>query len=189
MGRRRTAALSLLAGTNLHQTLPRIEGSWDVCMRAALEQHGGQLEVRLTLPDLVPLPLRLRKAAMTPLPYNYLHKEIRLVRDFDFTLPPELIAQAPSPERSGARLLCLTRGSGAMTHALVSELPQLLASGDVLVVNDTRVFPARLLGRRVPSGGAVECLLMQRVDPPATGIAGAPDAVNPTDRASSSVCR
>ena len=58
-------------------------------MRAALEQHGGQLEVRLTLPDLVPLPLRLRKAVMTPLPYNYLHKEIRLVRDFDLRMARE----------------------------------------------------------------------------------------------------
>ncbi len=78
-----TAAVSLLAGMNLHENLPRIEGCWDVCMRTALERHGGQLEVRLALPDLVPLPLRLRKAVLAPLKYNYLHKEIRLVRDFD----------------------------------------------------------------------------------------------------------
>jgi len=84
-----TAAVSLLAGMNLHQNLPRIEGSWDVCMRDALELHGGQLEVRLTLPDLVPLPLRLRKAVMTPLTYSYLHKEIRLVRDFDLRMARE----------------------------------------------------------------------------------------------------
>jgi hypothetical protein len=84
-----TAAVSLLAGMNLHQNLPRIEGSWAVCMRAALEQHGGQLEIRLALPDLVPLPLRLRKAVMTPLPYGYLHKEIRLVRDFDLRMARE----------------------------------------------------------------------------------------------------
>src|SRR5262249_35135017 len=55
-----TAAISLLAGMNVHQDLPRIEGCWDICMRAALELHGGKLEVRLVLPDLVPLPLRLR---------------------------------------------------------------------------------------------------------------------------------
>ncbi len=84
-----TAAVSLLAGMNLHQNLPRIEGCWDICMRAALEHHGGQLEVRLALPDLVPLPLRLRKAVMTPLTYSYLHKEIRLVRDFDLRMARE----------------------------------------------------------------------------------------------------
>ena len=55
-------------------------------MRAALERHGGKLEVRLELPDLVPLPLRLRKAVLTPLSYSYLHQEIRLVRDFDLRL-------------------------------------------------------------------------------------------------------
>jgi hypothetical protein len=84
-----TAAVSLLAGMNLHENLPRIEGCWDVCMRAALERHGGKLEVRLVLPDLVPLPLRLRKAALTPLSYTYLHKEIRLVRDFDLRMARE----------------------------------------------------------------------------------------------------
>jgi hypothetical protein len=78
-----TAAVSLLAGMNLHENLPRIEGCWDVCMRSALERHGGKLEVRLEIPDLVPLPLRLRKAVLAPLKYSYLHKEIRLVRDFD----------------------------------------------------------------------------------------------------------
>jgi hypothetical protein len=78
-----TAAVSLLAGMNLHDNLPRIEGCWDVCMRTALQRHGGKLEVRLVLPDLVPLPLRLRKAVLAPLKYNYLHREIRLIRDFD----------------------------------------------------------------------------------------------------------
>lgn len=84
-----TAAVSLLAGMNLHENLPRIEGCWDVCMRAALERHGGKLEVRLVLPDLVPLPLRLRKAVLTPLSYSYLHKEIRLIRDFDLRMARE----------------------------------------------------------------------------------------------------
>lgn len=84
-----TAAVSLLAGMNVHQNLPRIENCWDLCLRTALERHGGQLEVRLVLPDLVPLPLRLRKAVMTPLPYSYLHKEIRLVRDFDLRMARE----------------------------------------------------------------------------------------------------
>jgi hypothetical protein len=84
-----TEAVSLLAGINLHQNLPKIEGCWGVCMIAALEHHGGKLEVRLALPDLVPLPLRLRKAALTPLAYSYLHKELRLVRDFDLRLASE----------------------------------------------------------------------------------------------------
>lgn len=84
-----TAAVSLLAGMNLHEHLPRVEGSWDLCMLNALERHGGKLEVRLVLPDLVPLPLRLRKALLAPLAYTYLHRELRLVRDFDLRMARE----------------------------------------------------------------------------------------------------
>jgi S-adenosylmethionine:tRNA ribosyltransferase-isomerase len=83
------------------------------------------------------------------------------VRDFDFDLPPELIAQEPPASRGGARLLHLGRDSGSIAHTHVSVLPDLLRAGDLVVVNNTRVFPARLLGRRVPSGGAVECLLIR----------------------------
>src|SRR5471030_705847 len=82
------------------------------------------------------------------------------VRDFDFDLPPELIAQEPPASRGDARLLHLGRESGSIAHAQVSALPDLLRAGDLVVVNNTRVFPARLLGHRVPSGGAVECLLV-----------------------------
>src|SRR5262249_19074775 len=85
------------------------------------------------------------------------------VRDFDFDLPLELIAQEPPPDRGGARLLHLDRASGAIHHSRISALPDLLHAGDLVVVNDTRVFPARLIGRRVPSGGAVECLLVGRL--------------------------
>jgi S-adenosylmethionine:tRNA ribosyltransferase-isomerase len=85
------------------------------------------------------------------------------VRNFDFDLPPELIAQEPPPERAAARLLCLDRSTRSLNHTHVTALPNLLRPGDLLVVNDTRVFPARLLGRRVPSGGAVECLLIRSV--------------------------
>ena len=85
------------------------------------------------------------------------------ISDFDYHLPPELIAQAPHPRRDQARLLRLDRRSGQSTHQRVADLPALLAPGDVLVVNDTRVYPARLLGRRDPSGGRVECLLLARV--------------------------
>jgi S-adenosylmethionine:tRNA ribosyltransferase-isomerase len=87
------------------------------------------------------------------------------VREFDFELPPELIAQEPAAERGAARLLHLPRRGGPIAHTTVSALPELLAPGDLLVVNNTRVFPARLLGHRVPSGGAVECLLIGRLEP------------------------
>src|SRR5216683_437799 len=85
------------------------------------------------------------------------------VREFDFDLPSELIAQEPPTARAGARLLCLGRASGSLTHTHVTALPDLLLPGDLVVVNNTRVFPARLLGRRAPSGGAVECLLIRPV--------------------------
>jgi S-adenosylmethionine:tRNA ribosyltransferase-isomerase len=87
------------------------------------------------------------------------------VHDFDFDLPADLIAQEPALERGSGRLLVLGRNTGRIDHCMVGDLPALLRSGDVLVVNNTRVFPARLLGRRVPSGGVVECLLISRVSP------------------------
>jgi S-adenosylmethionine:tRNA ribosyltransferase-isomerase len=83
------------------------------------------------------------------------------VREFDFDLPADLIAQEPPPDRGASRLLYLDRTSGALTHTRVTALPDLLRAGDLVVVNNTRVFPARLIGRRVPSGGAVECLLVR----------------------------
>ena len=84
---------------------------------------------------------------------------------FDFHLPPERIAQEPSADRESARLLVLNRTSGAIVaHSSMRALPDFLRRGDLLVVNDTRVFPARLLGRRDPSGGAVECLLIRRLE-------------------------
>jgi len=61
-------------------------------------------------------------------------------------------------------MLLLDRATGAVSHRMVAELPECLEPGDVLVINNTRVFPARLLGRRVPSGGAVECLLVGRAE-------------------------
>lgn len=86
-----------------------------------------------------------------------------LVSDFDFDLPPDLIAQEAPPERGASRLLHLDRQTGGTAHRRMAELPELLSPGDLLVVNNTRVFPARLLGRREPSGGAVECLLVTRL--------------------------
>ncbi|MGH9382685.1 MAG: tRNA preQ1(34) S-adenosylmethionine ribosyltransferase-isomerase QueA [Vicinamibacterales bacterium] len=80
--------------------------------------------------------------------------------DFDFVLPPELIAQQPPAERGQSRLLILNRSTGAVSHRQFADLPLLLDSSDAMVVNDTRVFPARLIGRRLPGGGAGECLLV-----------------------------
>jgi S-adenosylmethionine:tRNA ribosyltransferase-isomerase len=88
--------------------------------------------------------------------------KIMQVRDFDFDLPADLIAQEPAADRSSSRLLHLSRSTGATAHGRFADLPELLTPGDLLVVNNTRVFPARLLGRRVPTGGAVECLLIRR---------------------------
>lgn len=85
------------------------------------------------------------------------------VADFDFELPPELIAQEPPAVRGTSRLLVLDRRTGAIAHRQIDALPELLRPGDLLVVNNTRVFPARLLGHRVPSGGRVECLLVARL--------------------------
>jgi S-adenosylmethionine:tRNA ribosyltransferase-isomerase len=87
------------------------------------------------------------------------------VSDFDFPLPPEQIAQTPPAERGTSRLLILERATGRITHAHIADLPAWLAAGDLLVVNDTRVFPARLLGHRDPSGGRVEVLLLERLGP------------------------
>ncbi len=81
--------------------------------------------------------------------------------DFDFELPPELIAQAPLAERSASRLLLLDAQNGTREDRLFRELPDFLRPGDLLVFNDTRVLPARLYGRK-STGGAVE-ILIERV--------------------------
>ena len=87
------------------------------------------------------------------------------VTDFAFDLPVELIAQEAAP-RGTSRLLVLDRATGRRRHASFADLPTVLRRGDLLVVNNTRVFAARLLGRRVPSGGAVECLLLGPIQEP-----------------------
>ena len=91
------------------------------------------------------------------------------VADFDFHLPPELIAQEPPANRGAARLLHLERSTAAISHTAVSALPELLRRGDLVVVNNTRVFPARLLGERDPSGGAVECVLLAPISESVSG--------------------
>ena len=84
-----------------------------------------------------------------------------LTRDFDYDLPASSIAQEPAP-RGESRLLVLDR-AGPKRHARVRDLPRLLRRGDLLVLNDTRVIPARLFGRRAGSGGRMELLLVERI--------------------------
>lgn len=79
--------------------------------------------------------------------------------DFDFYLPEELIAQTPLERRDASRLLTLDKSTGAVGHYHFYDLPRFLRPGDCLVLNDSRVLPARLIGRR-PTGGACEVLLL-----------------------------
>ncbi len=81
--------------------------------------------------------------------------------DFDYDLPSGAIAQTPAVPRDSCRLLVLDRVSGQMDHCRFTDLPDLLRAGDVLVVNDTRVIPARLKGEKGETGGAVEVLLLR----------------------------
>lgn len=85
--------------------------------------------------------------------------------DFDYDLPPEYIAQSPAEPRDSARLMVLDRATGAITHAVFRDLGRFLQPGDLLVVNRTRVIPARLFARKVPTGGKVELLLLRREGP------------------------
>lgn len=81
--------------------------------------------------------------------------------DFYYDLPPELIAQTPLEKRDESRLLCLDKATGEWSHHHFYELPDFLRPGDCLILNNSRVLPARLLGRRLPGGGACEVLLLQ----------------------------
>ena len=80
--------------------------------------------------------------------------------DFYYDLPPELIAQTPLDKRDTSRLMTLDRATGAVEHHHFYELPDFLNPGDCLILNDSRVLPARLLGQRLPGGGACEVLLL-----------------------------
>src|ERR1041384_6252615 len=80
--------------------------------------------------------------------------------DFDFQLPPELIAQVPVPQRDQARLLVLHRNSKPIEHRHFRDLAEYLQPGDVLVLNNSRVIPARLRGANAKTGGEFEVLLL-----------------------------
>ena len=80
--------------------------------------------------------------------------------DFAYDLPQELIAQTPLEQRDASRLMCLDKTTGEIRHRIFRELPELLREGDCLVMNDSRVIPARLFGTR-PTGGSVEVVLLR----------------------------
>src|SRR5689334_16640307 len=82
----------------------------------------------------------------------------------DYDLPPHLIAQTPAAARDASRLLVVDRASGEIRHHHFRDLPDLLNPGDLLVLNDTRVLPARVVGRRERTGGKWEGLFLRETD-------------------------
>lgn len=86
------------------------------------------------------------------------------LHDFYYELPQELIAQDPLEDRSGSRLLCLDRASKTVSHHVFREIIDMLEPGDCLVLNDTKVIPARLMGSKVGTDAKIEVLLMKRLE-------------------------
>lgn len=86
------------------------------------------------------------------------------ISDFDYELPPALIAQQPLPERAASRMLVVDRATQTWSDSQFKVLPEYLKENDALVLNNTRVFPARLIGERSPSGGAIELMLIREID-------------------------
>jgi S-adenosylmethionine:tRNA ribosyltransferase-isomerase len=91
------------------------------------------------------------------------------LEEFNYELPPSLIAAVPSSEREGSRLLVLRRRTGEIVHSVFSALGDFLDPGDLLVLNDTKVFPARLRGTKA-SGGRVEVLLLEQFPEPSRSL-------------------
>ncbi|RKH06120.1 tRNA preQ1(34) S-adenosylmethionine ribosyltransferase-isomerase QueA [Corallococcus sp. CA047B] len=104
-----------------------------------------------------------------------------LLSDYDFELPEAQIAQAPLPHRDASRLMVVSRATGAWSHQRFTDLVDLLRDGDLLVLNDARVIPARLLGQKSGTGGRVELLVVR---PAATStltsaaLGGAPESLD-----------
>ena len=97
-------------------------------------------------------------------------------RDYDFALPPELIAQTPLARRDASRLMVVDRAAGTIAHRTFADLPALMREGDVLALNTTRVFRARLLGTR-QNGARGEALLLRALDPAGPHGPGAYEAM------------
>ena len=85
--------------------------------------------------------------------------------EFDYPLPPERIAQEPAEPRDSAQLMVIDRATGAIEHRIFREIGDCLRVGDLLVLNDTRVIPARIYARKAGTGGRVEILLLEPVEP------------------------
>ncbi len=83
---------------------------------------------------------------------------------FDYDLPSEFIAQTPAEPRDSSRLMIVHRSTGQLEHRIFRDIGQYLLPGDLLVMNQTRVIPARLFGRKAETGGKVELLLLNRRD-------------------------
>jgi len=88
-----------------------------------------------------------------------------LLSDFDYHLPPERIAQTPVEPRDSSRLMVLDRRTGDLTHTVFNQIGRFLSDGDLLILNTTRVIPARLFGTKHPGGGKIELLLLQKRSP------------------------
>ena len=86
------------------------------------------------------------------------------IEEFDYLLPKEMIAQYPAEERTSSRLLVLDRGKNTIEHKHFQDITNYLRKGDLLVLNDSKVFPARLTGRK-ETGGAVDILLVEKTAP------------------------
>ncbi len=82
--------------------------------------------------------------------------------DFYYDLPEELIAQTPVEPRDSSRLMRIDRKTGKIEHSIFRDLPSFLKKGDLLIVNDSRVIPARLYGQKKETGGAIEFLLLEQ---------------------------
>lgn len=85
--------------------------------------------------------------------------------DFDYHLPEELVARHPAAKRDQSRMLKVARETGDLTEAIFSDFKDIIQPGDALVLNDTKVIPARIFGERIPSGGKVEALLIEERGP------------------------
>jgi S-adenosylmethionine:tRNA ribosyltransferase-isomerase len=88
------------------------------------------------------------------------------ISSYDYDIPSHLIAQNPSPQRDGSRLMRLFKSNGATEHRSFSELPDILLPGDLLVMNDARVFKARVTGKKIPGGASAEILFLSPADGP-----------------------
>lgn len=86
------------------------------------------------------------------------------LKDFYYELPPELIAQDPLVERSSSRLMVMNRKTGEVEHKIFSDIVDYLNPGDCIVINDTKVIPARLIGAKIDTGATIEVLLLKRMD-------------------------